>query len=255
MRVLSLGLRGFAAAPGFEEHPRYREAGLSVMTHGLALAALAVSPLFNAIEPPLAKASTFSAPLVEPVRVSLPARRPPAGPQRTRANRTAPVVSAPNTTELQAPTTIPTTLNSATDLLQSEATSGGTGDGTGGTGTGVGDCLLGTLCGTSTLPAAPSAPVETVRVGGLIREPRLLSSRLPVYPPVAQAAGVAGTVRIEAHVGVDGRIVEAKVLEGHPLFDEAALASVRSRRYEALLLNGVPTDFLVTITVSFSVRR
>ena len=36
---------------------------------------------------------------------------------------------------------------------------------------------------------------------------------------------------------------------------KATPASVRSRRYEALLLNGVPTDFLVTITVAFSFRR
>jgi hypothetical protein len=30
---------------------------------------------------------------------------------------------------------------------------------------------------------------------------------------------------------------------------------VRSRRYEPLLLNGVPTDFLITITVAFNLRR
>ena len=69
------------------------------------------------------------------------------------------------------------------------------------------------------------------------------------------AAGVAGRVVMEAHVGRNGRILEVKIIESHSLFDEAALASVRSRLYEPLLLNGVPTDFLITITMAFNPRR
>ena len=60
---------------------------------------------------------------------------------------------------------------------------------------------------------------------------------------------------LEAHVGEDGRVVDVRVIEGHRLFDESALASVRSRRYEPLLLNGVRSDFLVTITLTFRIRR
>jgi protein TonB len=89
----------------------------------------------------------------------------------------------------------------------------------------------------------------------VIHEPRLRESRSPVYPPIAQAAGVSGTVVLEARVGQDGRVKEVRITQGNALFDEAALASVRSRRYDALLLNGVPTEFLVTITVTFNLRR
>jgi TonB family protein len=71
---------------------------------------------------------------------------------------------------------------------------------------------------------------------------------------MAQAARVGGRVVLEAHVGPDGRVREITIVESHALFNEAALASVRSRRYEPLRLNGVPTDFLITITVAFSVR-
>jgi protein TonB len=71
---------------------------------------------------------------------------------------------------------------------------------------------------------------------------------------MAQAARVSGRVVLEAHVGLDGRVKEVRITQSHALFDEAALASVRSRLYEPLLLNGVPTEFLVTITVAFNVR-
>jgi protein TonB len=98
-------------------------------------------------------------------------------------------------------------------------------------------------------------PAQTPRVGGLIREPRLIEGKAPEYPPIAQVAGLSADVILEAHVGRDGRILSAEIVKGHPLFDDAAVASVRSRRYEPLLLNGVPSDFLVTITVSFRIRR
>ena len=95
----------------------------------------------------------------------------------------------------------------------------------------------------------------TPRIGGVIREPRLISSRPPQYPPLAQATGVSGQVILEAHVSENGRVLEIRVVEGHALFTEAALASVRSRVYEPLLLNGVRSDFLLTITMAFNIRR
>ena len=60
---------------------------------------------------------------------------------------------------------------------------------------------------------------------------------------------------LEAHVSEHGRVLEVRVVEGHALFTEAALASVRSRVYEPLLLNGVRSDFLLTITMAFNIRR
>jgi protein TonB len=115
-----------------------------------------------------------------------------------------------------------------------------------------GSCPLGSLCGAAA--PLPDPVPATVRIGGDIKEPQLIENRPPVYPPMAQAARVGGRVVLEAHVGPDGRVREITIVESHALFNEAALASVRSRRYEPLRLNGVPTDFLITITVAFSVR-
>ena len=92
-------------------------------------------------------------------------------------------------------------------------------------------------------------------MGGLIKEPRLIASHPPLYPPIARQAGASGRVVIEAYVGRDGLVGDCRIVEGSRLFDEAALTSVRSRRYKPLLLNGVPSDFLVTITVAFNINR
>src|SRR5215204_1318870 len=49
----------------------------------------------------------------------------------------------------------------------------------------------------------------------------------PVYPAIASSVGIEGVVKIEARIGPDGRVVEARVIESIPLFDNAALDAVR----------------------------
>jgi outer membrane biosynthesis protein TonB len=43
-----------------------------------------------------------------------------------------------------------------------------------------------------------------------------------------------------------------EVLAGNPLLIDAAVAAVRRWRYQPLLLNGMPTAFVVNVTLSFS---
>jgi len=62
-------------------------------------------------------------------------------------------------------------------------------------------------------------------------------------------------VILEARVDVNGRVTTATVLRGHPLFDEAAVTAVTQWRYRPLLLNGEPTEFILTVTVFFNVSN
>lgn len=250
MSTLSLDLRG--SSPSFPSRPA-SGASLSLFVHGAGIGAFVLIPLLTATAPPEV-VSNSEAPLVKPVTVVLPAPSTP----RPRSQRTdgARRVSQAAVAELTPPKDTPT-LISASDVLDPDllAAAGPTGTGRGDASHDLGvDCALGALCGGSPLPAPTPAP-ETPRIGGLIREPKLVESRPPLYPPTAQAAGVSGQVILEAHVGDDGRVVDVRIIEGHRLFDDAAMASVRSRRYEPLLLNGVRSDFLVTITLTFRIRR
>ena len=93
---------------------------------------------------------------------------------------------------------------------------------------------------------------QPVRVGGQIKPPTQISKVQPVYPPIALSARVQGIVILEATIGVDGRVTDAKVLRSVPLLDEAALNAVRQWAYTPTLMNGVPVPVIMTVTVTFN---
>ena len=104
-------------------------------------------------------------------------------------------------------------------------------------------------------PPPPPAPVVPVRVGGQINTPALVYRVEPVYPELAAAAHLVGTVILEAEVGTDGRVEPVKVLRSrHALLDNAAVAALKQWRYTSLVLNGITTPFVLTVTFTFSVR-
>ena len=76
----------------------------------------------------------------------------------------------------------------------------------------------------------------------------------PQYPPIAQSARVQGIVIIEATIGPNGRVQEAKVLRSIPLLDQAALDAVRQWEFTPTLLNGVPVPVIMTVTVQFTLQ-
>jgi len=100
--------------------------------------------------------------------------------------------------------------------------------------------------------AAPVAAQTPVRVGGDIKEPRRIFDVKPVYPAIAQQAGIQGIVIIEAIIGIDGSVEEARILRPVPLLDQAALEAVTQWRYTPTLLNGQPVRVVMTVTVSFN---
>ena len=93
---------------------------------------------------------------------------------------------------------------------------------------------------------------QPVRVGGSITAPTQISKVQPEYPLIAQSARVSGVVILEALIGVDGRVSDAKVLRSIPLLDQAALDAVRQWAYTPTLLNGVPVPVVMTVTVTFA---
>jgi len=100
--------------------------------------------------------------------------------------------------------------------------------------------------------AREKARLAAVRPGGRIMEPKKIKDVPPVSPPLAQSARVSGAVTIEATIGADGKVVDAKVVKSIPLLDEAALEAVRQWEYLPTMLNGVPVPVLVTVTINFT---
>jgi protein TonB len=108
---------------------------------------------------------------------------------------------------------------------------------------------------TEVLPPAPPPPPRTPRrIGGELQAPALIHRVEPDYPGVAISAKVTGTVILEATVDESGAVTDLKVLRSIALLDRAAIKAVKQWRYEPFLLNGIAAPFILTVTVTFSLR-
>jgi protein TonB len=80
----------------------------------------------------------------------------------------------------------------------------------------------------------------------------LIRKTLPVYPPVARAAGVSGKVVLQATIGKDGTIEGLRVVSGPDLLRGAAVDAVKTWVYRPYLLNGQPVSVETTVEVTFT---
>lgn len=101
----------------------------------------------------------------------------------------------------------------------------------------------------SVTPARAAGPV---RVSKGVTDGLLLAPIRPVYPAIARAAGVQGTVVVEAVISRAGTIESLRVVSGPMMLQRAAVEAIRAARYRPYLLNGQPTDVETTITVNFT---
>jgi protein TonB len=79
----------------------------------------------------------------------------------------------------------------------------------------------------------------------------LLAPIRPVYPHIAIAAHVEGTVVVTATIDKQGRITGIQVTSGPEMLRGAAVEAIKDARYKPYLLNGEPTDIITTISVNF----
>jgi TonB family protein len=100
------------------------------------------------------------------------------------------------------------------------------------------------------LPPPPSADAP-VRIGGQVQEAKLIRRVEPVIPELARKAAISAGVWLEVNVDAAGNVTGARVLRGHPLLDDAAIAAVKQWKYSPTLLNGSPVPVVVTVTFPF----
>lgn len=92
---------------------------------------------------------------------------------------------------------------------------------------------------------------QPVRVGGDIREPRKIRDVPPVYPKIAQAFNVSGTVIVEAVIDTNGDVVDVNVVRSVPMLDQAAIDAVSQWKYAPVTLNGAAVSVLLNVAVTF----
>jgi protein TonB len=220
----------------------------SMALHAAAVAAIAIVPLLlaDALPEPGGDIRAF---FVEPIAAPPPPPPPPPAARASTAARVAPKAPAAVPAGFVAPVEVPTEIKPEEGFDLGGIEGGVAGGVEGGVPGGVVGGVVGGLP-----DAPPPPPVKPVRVGGDVREPRKVLDVAPVYPDLAMKAHVEGIVIIEATIDPRGRVVNATVLKGVPVLDEAALEAVRQWVYTPTLLNGVPTPVIMTVTVRFRLK-
>jgi protein TonB len=94
-------------------------------------------------------------------------------------------------------------------------------------------------------------PIAPLRISSGVSKGMLLAPIQPVYPAIARATRIQGTVVMEAVISKAGRIESLHAISGPQMLRTAALTAVEAARYQPFLLNGEPTDVQTTITVIF----
>jgi len=237
--------------------PRWTTTVLSAAGHIVVMIALALSTIYAADVLPMPRevitlVSVVPPPLPPPPAVPEPAVRAKSSVLRkTAASRPSPTVAR---VLVAVPLEAPDTIRPETGLEGGEFEPAGI---EAGFEAGLPGGIAGGIVGgfESAPPPPPPVRVEPVRVGGSISTPRLTYRVEPEYPSIAVNAQIEGLVILEATVDDTGAVRDARVLRSHGVLDAAAVRAVEQWRYEPLLLNGMPTPFVLTVTVSFSLSR
>ncbi|MFZ1014610.1 MAG: energy transducer TonB [Terracidiphilus sp.] len=94
-----------------------------------------------------------------------------------------------------------------------------------------------------------------VRLSSTMVAGLLIWKSVPQYPAIAKAAGMEGTVVLQATISKTGTIENLRVVSGPAMLQQAALDAVKAWRYRPYLLDGLPVEVETTVNVVFKLAR
>jgi protein TonB len=127
----------------------------------------------------------------------------------------------------------------------------GMGSGSGSAGGIMGGLGLG-AAPTPVVKAAPPKPTGPAKISSGVMAGQILVKTQPVYPPIAKAAHVSGSVVLHAIISKTGAVEQLSVVSGPEMLRANAISAVQQWKYKPYLLNGEPTEVDTTITVNFT---
>jgi periplasmic protein TonB len=103
------------------------------------------------------------------------------------------------------------------------------------------------------VPPRPAANAgHPLQVNSGVMQAALIYRVEPVYPAIAKAIHLEGTVNLRAIIRTNGSVGDLTLVNGNPILGLAAMAAVREWRYKPTLLSGQPVDVETIVTVNFS---
>jgi TonB family protein len=103
----------------------------------------------------------------------------------------------------------------------------------------------------ASLPAPAMQPEGPVKIGGNVKEPKLINSLAPIYPASARSSGVQGDVIIDTTIDKSGNVVRMHVVSGPLMLRSSALDSLKRWKYEPSRLDGEPVEVQMQVTIKF----
>jgi periplasmic protein TonB len=215
----------------------------TTITNGSILVLLILIPLIFPEALPKAAMQTL---LVAPP----PPPPPPPPPTPTTEVHVVRVQSEMMNNQLTAPTRIPHDIKMVTQREAPPVANFGVAgmEGLGGSSSGV----LGSVFGGSTGPKVKAEAPKKVNISAGVAVGLLLQKTTPIYPPIAKAARVSGTVVLQATISRSGSIENLRVVSGPAMLQQAALDAVKTWRYRPYLLNNEPVEVETTVNVIFT---
>jgi protein TonB len=225
---------------------------ISLLVHLLAIAALVVVPLLLA-ESKLPEIKVINVFVMAPP-LPPPPPPPPPPPARRRGSGRSKIAAAKKEEKLPvfsgrlvAPVEIPEMIEEEDGSVfgvEGGVPGGVVGGVEGGVEGGVVGGVLGGVIG------GVLGDNQALFVSGS-KAPRLIKQVKPEYPPDALSVRMQAMVIVEARTDIYGRVTQARIISGHPVFNEAALAAVRQWLYEPYIVDGIPRPIVFTVTITF----
>lgn len=221
-------------------HPRGRS---MLVGFGLQLVALSTLVLY-----PLMHPQTLTSLLREPPVIVLSASLPEELPHRNAAHAAGPAIPVIETNAFTAPRTVPCETYRGPDVSPPQVFAS---DNT----CHAGCAPIGVTTGSPALPVLATLKPPRVVISHL-EAGQILSRVQPVYPVIAKATRIQGTVILRAIIGRDGNIENLRVISSASrLLNPAALEAVSQWKFRPYILNGSAIEVETEIMVNFKLSQ
>lgn len=111
---------------------------------------------------------------------------------------------------------------------------------------------LGTLLGAGVPSAAQNAPLK---ISSVVMRTKLIHADPPKYPKEARKKNIQGIVTLDIVIGPKGDVKSAKMTDGPKDLAKAALACVKSWRYQPTEFKGKRVAVETTVKIGFKLTK
>jgi TonB family protein len=91
-------------------------------------------------------------------------------------------------------------------------------------------------------PSPAPSPRESAQRSTKFEAAQVVARNNPVYPTVASAIQLSGSVELHFLIGPDGHVHNVTVVHGHPVLARAAVDAVQTWRYQPARRDGIPVE-------------